>query len=281
MVMDTTADQPSSYLTQDARFFQQRDDFTRAAAERIVPLLLELYSPKSVIDLGCGVGTWLSVFQGHGVHEVHGIDGWEVDTSLLQIAPKDFEKHDLSHKMAVGRHYDLAISLEVAEHLPPRSAGDFVKTLVDLAPVVLFSAAIPNQGGINHVNEQWPQYWAEMFAGHNYVAIDTLRRQIWRDDSIKGWYRQNIFMFSRLDILEGHPALQDAYKQTWPEQLDLVHPQIFSWKQSDHQREIIQARQLTLADVARMLPELIRRSIVSRWKRLRGATDVKPSSGMP
>ncbi len=278
--MDTTADQPRSYLKQDARFFQQRDDFTRAAAERIVPLLLDLYSPKSVIDLGCGVGTWLSVFQDHGIREVHGIDGWEVDTSLLQISPKDFEEHDLSQKVAVGRYYDLAISLEVAEHLPPGSAGGFVKTLVDLAPVVLFSAAIPNQGGINHVNEQWPRYWAEIFAGHNYVAIDTLRRQIWRDDLIKGWYRQNIFIFARSDILEGHSALQDAYKQTWPEQLDLVHPQIFSWKQSDHQREIIQARKLTLADVARMLPELIRRSIVSRWKILRGATNAKPGSGM-
>ena len=65
-------------------------------------------------------------------------------------------QRDLAQPLQIDRRFDLALSLEVAEHLPPECGSEFVQTLTDLSSVILFSAAIPFQGGTDHLNEQWP-----------------------------------------------------------------------------------------------------------------------------
>ena len=74
--------------------------------------------------------------------------------SRLLTDPAKFTAVDLRDSFAIGRTFDLAISLEVAEHPPEEFAEPLVERLVTAAPFVLFSAAIPEQGGIHHVNEQ-------------------------------------------------------------------------------------------------------------------------------
>ena len=90
---------------------------------------------------------------------------------------------------------DLAICLEVAEHLTPAAGARLVKTLCSVAPVVLFSAAIPAQGGTNHINEQWQSHWADEFAAHGFDCFDPIRPEIWNDRDVFPWYRQNILLF--------------------------------------------------------------------------------------
>ena len=153
-----------------ADFFADHRDGARRSARVVVPLVLELVRARSVVDVGCGDGTWLSVFREHGVEDVRGIDGDYVDRAELQIPRERFHPHDLTRPLELGHTFDLAVSLEVAEHLPPESADDFVTSLTRHAPIVLFSAAAPYQGGQNHVNEQWPAYWAARFA-----SADTFR----------------------------------------------------------------------------------------------------------
>ena len=107
--------------------------------------------------------------------------------------------------------FDLAISMEVAEHLPERCAEPFVESLTRLADVVLFSAAVPFQGGIGHVNEQWGSYWVALFRNRGYTAVDIIRKRIWNDDQIPYWYRQNTLLFvkdGKLDELDfsSHPT---------------------------------------------------------------------------
>lgn len=106
---------------------------------------------------------------------------------------------DLTHSFISERRYDLAISLEVAEHLPPHRAKNFVGLLTDLSDFILFPAAIPFQGGKNHVNEQWQDYWTELFESHAYILFDFIRGKIWKDDRIPPWYRQNILFFAQKD----------------------------------------------------------------------------------
>ena len=264
----TNRDDAVDYTQRDPAFFAERDRSTRAAAEAVVPMLIEACAPRSVIDLGCGVGTWLAVFMQHGVPDVRGIDGGAVGPDLLQIPADRFEQRDLSRPIEPGRGFDLALSLEVAEHLPPEAAEPFVATLVRLAPVVLFSAAIPNQGGISHVNERPQSYWAERFAVHDYVAIDVIRRRIWGREDIKAWYRQNLLLFARCDRLASSPMLRDWLGQTRPDQLDLVHPQTLQWRVDRLRDDLRRARDLYLGDVLRMLPRLARRALVNRVGRL-------------
>ena len=80
---------------------------------------------------------------------------------------------DLSGK--ISDKYDLAISLEVAEHLSPSRSCGFIDDLTNLSDVVLFSAAIPMQGGTNHINEQPISYWANLFLERGFVPISCIR----------------------------------------------------------------------------------------------------------
>ena len=217
-------------------FYQKLMPNSRRSAEEIVPLILELLQPRNVVDVGCGVGTWLSVFKEHGIEDVFGVDGPWVERALLKIPQEQFSSLDLEKPFRIGRQFDLVMSVEVAEHLPKECAETFVDSLVRLGPVVLFSAAIPFQGGVNHVNEQWPDYWARCFREKGYAVIDCLRKRIWQNEKIEWWYAQNIFIFARADYLEAHPVLKKEFEATAASQLSLVHPkkylELIDWIES-------------------------------------------------
>ena len=129
-----------------------------------------------------------------------------------------FSARDLEQSFE-GPRVELALSLEVAEHLSPERAASFVDDLVAMAPAVLFSAAIPGQGGVGHRNEQWQSYWATRFAAHGYEAFDVVRPQIWTDEAVPAWYRQNIVLY-----LDAPTAAALAIEPTEPALLDRVHP---------------------------------------------------------
>ena len=167
-----------------------------ASARVVVPIILELLAPKSVIDVGCGLGNWLAVFAEHGVEDYAGVDGdYAGRRDDLRIPRDRFVAADLAAPFSVDRTFDLAVSLEVAEHLPLASASSFIEALVALAPAVLFSAAIPGQPGFDHVNTQWPEFWAALFAQHGYHPIDPVRPRIWLDERVDWWYRQNVILY--------------------------------------------------------------------------------------
>jgi SAM-dependent methyltransferase len=163
----------------------------------IVPLVQQIISPESVLDVGCGTGTWLKVFQDYGVRDVLGIDGDYVDLKKLKISSDKFLAHDLRRGLVVNRKFDLVISLEVAEHLPESSAEGFIASLVRHGDTILFSAAIPGQGGQDHINEQWPAYWQSKFEHHGFYCHDILRSQIWDNKDVDWWYKQNLFLVSK------------------------------------------------------------------------------------
>jgi SAM-dependent methyltransferase len=213
---------PSQPYTRD--FFQRTDDPSRRSALAIVPLVLELVKPASVADVGCGTGIWLSVFRQHGIADVLGIDGAYVEESQLEIPVEQFMRFDLTESLALDRSFDLVVSLEVAEHLPARCAETFVESLTRLGPIVLFSAAIPFQGGVHHVNEQWPDYWARLFRERDYVAIDCIRKRVWQDALVHWWYAQNTLLYARRDVLASRPLLAREAEMTADSQLSIVHP---------------------------------------------------------
>jgi SAM-dependent methyltransferase len=203
-----------------ADFYAYQQAGSLSSAGVIVPAVCDLVRPSSVIDVGCGVGTWLSMFARSGVADLLGLDGGYVPRSDLQIPVERFRETDLSQPFAVPRVFDLAVSLEVAEHLPPASAQGFITSLTRLSPAVLFSAAVPHQGGWHHVNEQWPQYWAELFAHERFYPLDCLRERFWTTANVRWWYAQNIVFFLRDD----HPLWRTHARAAAPLRA-LVHPE--------------------------------------------------------
>lgn len=171
------------------------------AAEIIVPLIMERYKINSIVDVGCGIGTWLAIFGNYGVEYI-GIDGDYVDRRLLCINEDNFKCFDLNNKFSLNKKYDLALCLEVAEHLEVKSATLFIECLCSLSDLVIFSAAIPSQGGQNHLNEQFPQYWLCIFESMGYYLVDDIKKDIWGNSDIEWWYQQNIMVLKKVNNKE-------------------------------------------------------------------------------
>jgi len=181
-------------------FFEQHAAGSLASARTILPILFRYYQPRTVVDVGCGLGTWLKVAKELGAVDVLGIDGDYVDRKALFISEAEFLSADLRQEIAVARTFDLAISVEVAEHLPYERAATFVADLAGLSDVVLFSAALPYQGGTDHVNEQWLEFWAILFQRHGFVPCDFLRNECWGNPAVEFWYSQNAIVFCKEEL---------------------------------------------------------------------------------
>ncbi len=175
-------------------FFRFLASFAVASAERVVPVVRRAVGVRSVVDFGCGQGAWLSVWSRDGT-EIQGVDGDYVDRAGLLVPEAAFRVADLNRPINLGRRYDLAQSLEVAEHLTADRAEAHVATLVTHAPVVLFSAAVPGQGGEHHVNEQPPEYWRALFRARGYLPIDWVRPAVRDERAVQQWYRCNTLLY--------------------------------------------------------------------------------------
>ena len=176
-------------------YYNRLKSGSRDSAKAIVPVVFDLLRPRSVIDLGCGTGSWLAEFKRQGVADVVGVDGPHIPANQLEIHAREFVAADFSEPLRLRGYFDVALSLEVAEHLNPAQSDEFIDTLTRLAPAVLFSAAIPYQGGEHHVNEQWPAYWVERFAARGFIALDPFRRWLWARSDVDWWYAQNLLLF--------------------------------------------------------------------------------------
>lgn len=210
--------------TYDEGFYATQADGSNRSPRVVLANLREILPFASAIDVGCSAGTWVKALLELGAEGVLGIDG-EYARSVLRIPHERFLAHDLQQPINLDRRFDLALSLEVAEHLPPEHAAGFVADLVHLAPAVLFSAAIPLQGGTNHVNERWQGEWARLFAGHGYRPFDVTRPRVWTDEWVEPWYRQKTLLF----LAQGH-ALTDRIAEAereGPRLLSPVHPSVY------------------------------------------------------
>jgi len=207
------------------RQLEAEEAHNRHSARVILGLLFETYMPQSVLDVGCGLGTWLSAAQELGVHDLMGVDGAWLNTALLRVPENLVRVLDLEKPFDLGRRFDLAVCLEVGEHLSQDAARGFTASLAKHADVLLFSAAIPFQGGHHHVNEQWPDYWSALFGKTGFVPLDFLRARIWTDNSVLWWLRQNTLLFVKESLLDHHKAFRTLRGQA--PALSVVHPDVY------------------------------------------------------
>ncbi|MBW4603746.1 MAG: class I SAM-dependent methyltransferase [Calothrix sp. FI2-JRJ7] len=261
-----------SEYTED--FYNYHQEEARQSAKEIVPLVLGMIPCKNVVDVGCGKGTWLKVFQEYGVEEILGVDGDYVTPDTLIIPKEKFIPFNLQTPLQLNQQFDLVVSLEVAEHLPIECAEIFIDTLTSLGKVILFSAAIPYQGGINHINEQWPDYWEKLFENKDYLVIDYIRKKIWDNDNIAYYYKQNILIFAQRNYLENYPTLAqktaDAWKSEGASCISVVHPGLYI----DTQKELLSIKrelarwtkpeEMSLRKTLELLPKVIIQTLKRR-----------------
>lgn len=214
-----------------SRFYDRDRERTARSAAATLPVLLDCLTaagaapPASVIDIGCGRGVWLSAF---GPITVKGRDGPWTRQDRLLIDPARFTPTDLAGPFSEPEPFDLAMTLEVAEHIDAAQADQFVANLAGLSDTILFSAAIAGQGGQHHVNERPLGYWLDKFARHGFALYDVLRPRLWHNEDVCWWYRQNMVVLARA----GSPyrdGLQRA-AATNPPLIDLAHPAGFAQK---------------------------------------------------
>lgn len=210
------------------QFYAWQKEGSYRSATHYLSYLFSIWRPQSVVDVGCGRGTWLAACRELGVERTVGLDGsWNSQEKMVHPLI-EFHPCDLEKSVAVDGTFDLVVSLEVAEHLASETSDTFVDSLSKLGGAVLFGAAFIAQPGTNHINTRLHSFWAEKFLARGYMLFDLFRSIFWKDDRIEPWYRQNTFLYVKPDhpiyaklISYGHSFQPDARFT------DCVHPWLY------------------------------------------------------
>ena len=198
-VVSTVASHEDIYTAE----YYQRDveGPARCAAPVISASIMRDFNPRRVVDLGCGTGALLEALKNHGC-DCQGFEYSDSGLALCRSRGLHVAKFDIEHDSIPSQlgKFDVALSTEVAEHLPARCADRFVDVLASLAPVIVLTAATPGQGGTDHVNEQPHEYWIEKLKARGY-QYELSRSQNWRwaweSAGIADFYYRNVMVFQR------------------------------------------------------------------------------------
>lgn len=177
------------------KFYEDQMAGSIRSARIIAPIVCEVLTINSVLDLGCGVGTWLRAFAECGADRLIGLDGEYVPQDKMLIDISNFKPINISSLDSLPKDLDLCVCMEVLEHLPHKVGKKIVRLLTEAAPAILFSAAIPGQGGTNHINERWHHEWHQEFSKHDFSVFDIVRPRVYHETDVEPWYRQNAFLY--------------------------------------------------------------------------------------
>jgi SAM-dependent methyltransferase len=168
--------------------------------------IFEKYLPDSVLDVGCGIGAYLKIFQGLGATQIFGIDGIPADATILDET--EYALHDLFGAFRLGRKFDLVVCVEVAEHLKDNHAERMLSDIDSHSPeIIIFSAAEPEQPGIGHINCRpiidWLKRWRTLGWGPDLG--DSLAM---RSLATLSWFRRNLVVLKKLPGDSAETAVQ-------------------------------------------------------------------------
>lgn len=206
----------------DEIYYKKHEKGSYCSAISILEYILSFYNFNSLVDLGCGMGTWCKAALDLGVKDILGIDQHEYEQQYMLISKKDYKKIDLKNRLESFGTFDIAISVEVAEHIDASYAESFIRNVCLQSNVVLFSAALPFQGGTGHVNEKQCSYWKHQFNTYGYEIIDCIRPHFWDNEKIEIWYRNNCVLFVKNHLYS--EFIRKIPRDMQP--LDIIHPEM-------------------------------------------------------
>lgn len=216
----------------DNNFYTERRKVTSSSAEKILNIVFNECKPESILDIGCATGIWLALAKEKGVNTILGIDGDWVPQEHLEIKKNEFIQENIEHitkvKSLVKTKFDMSLCIEVAEHLTEGTAIQLVDLLTSSSEVVLFSAAIPGQGGTGHINEQLQSYWKNEFHGKDFICIDLIRPKVWAESDVNLIYKQNIMVYVKKNSKAYNQFMMKNEECNNNYVLDRVHPRLLS-----------------------------------------------------
>jgi SAM-dependent methyltransferase len=207
----------------DQSFYDEQFEGSLSSARVVAGHLAKVWRPMSVIDIGCGRGAWLAAWAELGSTQLVGVDGPWNSQAQMRHSAIEFRSANLEQLLEADEHFDLAMSIEVVEHLSPAAGEAVVETLTRCADAVLFSAAVPGQGGVDHVHERYPSYWGARFRERGYRVHDAIRPALWADVRVMPWHRANAFVFVR----PGHPLGAAGPELNDLAFMDAIHPWLY------------------------------------------------------
>ncbi len=210
----------------NSKFYDKHFEGSYRSAEIILSFIFKFLQPNSVIDFGCGIGTWCLAAKRLGIPVVYGIDSNSQNRRQPEQSQIYYKQSDIGKDLLLDKKFDLAISMEVGEHIPEEKSDIYIHNLVSSSEVILFSAAIPGQEGLHHINEQPLSYWVKKFGTMHFQLVDSLRGQFWNNNNIEIWYRNNIVLF----VYESKVSQIRALLPPSPPLIDIVHPELFERK---------------------------------------------------
>ncbi len=207
-----------------ASYYKKHEMGSYQSAIQILGYINSFINFNSVIDLGCGMGTWCKALNNLDIKDFLGIDKHQYDPTYMLIPAEKYMQYDLCKPLEITRRVDMAISVEVAEHINPEYSDIFINNLCSCSEIVLFSAAISHQGGTGHINEQSCTYWEKIFNKYGYKAIDCIRPYFWNNEQIEIWYRNNCVLY--LEQYAYEKIITYIPQNTYP--LDIIHPSMLN-----------------------------------------------------
>ncbi len=189
-------------MVYDAEYFAKT---VEAPAAQSAPIIAESIvrdlNPRTVMDVGCGTGALLATLQDRG-RVVRGLEYADAAIEQCRHRLLDVQRFDIARDaFRSDEQFDVAICLEVAEHLSEQHADRLIALLASLSATVVFTAAGPGQDGADHRNLQPPGYWIAKFAQKNF-GVDQALTDKWKNEwrvsgIVVGWYYENLLIFKK------------------------------------------------------------------------------------
>jgi SAM-dependent methyltransferase len=162
--------------------------------EGLEPALVEFCRGLSVVDFGCGLGTYVAAMRLAGI-DARGYDG---NPHTAELTGGSCGVLDLTERHWLGRAFDVVVCLEVLEHIPGAMESLALDNLDrHCGRWLVLSWAAPDQGGHGHVNERPADYVAEAMLGRGFEREKKHRDRL-RAAAFRGWHRRNLTVWRRL-----------------------------------------------------------------------------------
>lgn len=164
------ADYYSDYVEGYGQNYNDRELWT-AQFQNLARRIVDLYSPKTFLDVGCAYGYLVEALRDLGV-EAYGVD---ISSYAVSQAREDIRKYCYVANVVEGlpkelqRKYDCISTVEVIEHLHEEDAQPFIHVLCSYTNQIIFSSTPDVFDDPSHFNVQQQEYWVKRFSREGFL----------------------------------------------------------------------------------------------------------------